>query len=636
MHGTVTPSTFYPGDLIIFSTGLLIAVLLLALTLRAARLPGTPLANIFFAACGVLWCAGGLAYAVLSATGLPRSSRLLLVAQAVQFSGAGAFPLPILAIWRQKRRALPVWILGCLSVSALVILLWSAPLAGLQPVPLRAVRHLTSVNAALLLMLGAATSLRRDTTPRAVYLPSLAMVLAVCGAALTTALSWHSPNDTIGAGFAAIGAHLALLVVLLAFLLFARFRFADLFLRHGVRILLAGIWAGILVVIVQVPDLWILAHRAPVPQAVHVGLIVVLTNIMLLSFAFVDDRLGRTLIRWLFRPPDYRAESRRLAHRLRHLDLEPEIRAAVEDAARRPLDLAGARLVPVEPPPASAWPAALLDAETVELGYAEVLIPVLSAGRVSHVLVISPGTARPGLVSHDLDYLRAIAALSGNRFDALRREREAVERQSREALLLQQVTEAELRALRAQINPHFLFNSLNTIADLVVRDPPRAEAMTLRLASVFRHVLAHSARPLTSIGEEMEFLRTYLYIEEARFGDRLQVRFDVDREIAAELIPSLILQPLVENALKHGLGPMPGPGHLWISAHPRASHLCLRVEDDGIGPASSPESRGLGLTNVSERLATLYQDRASVTLEPRPGRGTCVTVRIPREKAAES
>jgi two-component system LytT family sensor kinase len=217
---------------------------------------------------------------------------------------------------------------------------------------------------------------------------------------------------------------------------------------------------------------------------------------------------------------------------------------------------------------------------------------------------------------------------------ALRRAREAVERQSREALLLQQVTEAELRALRAQINPHFLFNSLNTIADLIVRDPSRAEAMTVRLAGVFRHVLAHAARPLTSIADEMEFLRTYLYIEEARFGDRLRVTFDVERAIAAEHIPSLILQPLVENALKHGLGPKPGPGHLWISAHSQGPQLRFRVEDDGIGPGTG-EPRGLGLTNVAERLATLYQDRAGVTLEPREGGGSRATVWIPRQEVAE-
>ncbi|HUE00820.1 MAG TPA: histidine kinase [Bryobacteraceae bacterium] len=114
-----------------------------------------------------------------------------------------------------------------------------------------------------------------------------------------------------------------------------------------------------------------------------------------------------------------------------------------------------------------------------------------------------------------------------------------------------QSREAELCALRAQINPHFLFNSLNTVADLIVRDPVRAETMTLRLASLFRHVLAHASRPLTTVRDEVDFVRTYLYIEEARFGDRLRVEISVAREAAADELPSLILQPLVENALKH-------------------------------------------------------------------------------------
>jgi two-component system LytT family sensor kinase len=162
--------------------------------------------------------------------------------------------------------------------------------------------------------------------------------------------------------------------------------------------------------------------------------------------------------------------------------------------------------------------------------------------------------------------------------------------------------------------------------------------MTLRLASVFRHVLAHSCRPLTSVREEIDFLRTYLYIEEARFGDRLHVEIDLAPEIAGELIPSLILQPLVENALKHGLGPKPGPGHLWISARADGERICLRVEDDGIGPRLDTDRSvpGLGLANIAERLDTLYHDRAAVRLEARDGGGSRVTVVIPRAAVVSS
>ncbi len=354
-----------------------------------------------------------------------------------------------------------------------------------------------------------------------------------------------------------------------------------------------------------------------------------LANTVLLSLTFFDEAISRRVLKWLFRAPDYRAETRQLGARLSVLEDESEIVAAVEDAARRPLDLAAARIVaPNELSPA-------MEGELVELE-TEVLVPVYSAGRISHVLHAEPGAARPALVSRDLNYLRAIAALGGNRLDALHRERESVERQSRESILLQQVTEAELRALRAQINPHFLFNSLNTIADLIVRDPARAETMTVRLAGVFRHVLAHSSRPLTTIRDEMDFLRTYLYIEEVRFGDRLQVEFYVAPEIAGARIPSLILQPLVENALKHGLGPKPGPGHLWIHAGADGEHIRLRVEDDGLGPRAGAGTPGLGLANIADRLRTLYRDAASITLEPRAGGGSRATVLIPRAQATSS
>jgi two-component system LytT family sensor kinase len=142
----------------------------------------------------------------------------------------------------------------------------------------------------------------------------------------------------------------------------------------------------------------------------------------------------------------------------------------------------------------------------------------------------------------------------------------------------------------------------------------------------------------------MEFLRTYLEIEGARFGDRLNVQFDVDPAAAAEPIPSLILQPVVENALKHGLAPKLGPGCLWISARIEGEQLCVKVEDDGIGaPWAAPrhngdqtlpvtrESRsGVGLKNIQERLDTFYRHRARFSLDRRDQGGTCVTFLLPR------
>ncbi len=672
LHVTFTTGASVAGDLIGYTTGLLIAVLLLILTLRAAKLPGTPLANIVFTLCALFWCAGGLAYTALLATGAPGENRSALLALAIQYSGAAAFPIPVLAVWRpyavrawQKTMARVLQLFAGFTAAAIAILLWSRALTDVALFPFDGVRHFIAYNATLLLVLGAVSLLRRQSTPRAVYLPSLAIAVTAGAASIAYAIVRNSRlSHALDLGFRVVGSHLVLLAAICTFFLFARFRFADVFIRYSVRILLAGAWASAIALAMHSSFLSHVASQARAPAAVHVFAIILVANALLLSFTFVDEQISRMANRLLFRPPDYRAHSRELGNRLGGLQLESEIAVAIEKAARDPLELSGARLIAIDGVPSPQRPAGILEGEIVELDYAdplrallplpnvEVLIPVTSAGRVTHLLLISPGPARPGLVTHDLNYLRAVAAQCGNRLDALGREREAIERQGRETLLLQQVTEAELRALRAQINPHFLFNSLNTIADLIVRDAPRAEAMTLRLASVFRHVLQHSSRSLTSIRDEIEFLRTYLYIEEVRFGDRLQVEIDVAPEVAGEPIPALLLQPLVENALKHGLGPKPGPGHLWITARADGDRVLVTVEDDGIGPRSAEaadppgwlaniadrrtESQHHGMANVAERLRTQYQDRASVKLEPREGGGVSVTVLIPRSEAAKT
>jgi two-component system, LytTR family, sensor kinase len=235
-----------------------------------------------------------------------------------------------------------------------------------------------------------------------------------------------------------------------------------------------------------------------------------------------------------------------------------------------------------------------------------------------------------------------VASQCGHRLDALYLQERMILAQSREAVLQQQVTEAELRALRSQVNPHFLFNSLNSITNLIVTNPEQAETMTLRLARVFRHVLANSARPLVSLDEEIDFLKTYLQIEEARFGSRLHVKFSVDPAVAMDPIPSLILQPIVENALKHGLGPKLDPGHLWITAEACGNQVRLQVEDDGVGPAigvvrlngSNEQSNGVGLENVAQRLRGLYGNEGRMTIEVRPAGGTRVTILLPRDSGA--
>ena len=639
MHGT--PGAYITGDLISHTTGLLITLVLLVLTLRAAKLPGTPTANIIFAVCGLLWSAGGLVRAVCLGSGMGQLRGVASVALSVQYTGAAAFPIAFLAIWRrfaiqgwQQKAARVLDILAIVSAAAIAFSFW------LHLFPNGILTTLPAYNAAVLLVAGPLVSLRRATTPRSVYLPSFAILWAVVATGILATIPVHSQTQWLAHTLAFAGGHLVLLVMVFAFLLFARFRYADLFIRFGVRILLASIWAFAIVLAAQSAFIWHVVNQMSSPAAVHVFLVLIVATGLLLSFTFVDDRITAFVSRMMFRAPDYREAARQFTNHVRDLHAEPEILAALEAAARVPLGLEAARVVVFDHLP---WPKGIADGEITEIDYrdplckllpvpnVEILAPITSEGRVHHVLVISPGRERPSLVTRHLNYLQTIAAQCGYRLDALRREEEAVERQSREALLQQQVIEAELRALRAQINPHFLFNCLNTIADLVVRNPAGAETMTLRLAEVFRHILDHSSRPLTSIRDEIEFLRTYLYIEEARFGDRLRVKIDVAPEVERAQIPSLILQPLVENALKHGLGPKPGPGHLTITVRADGDRLQMTVEDDGMGPGAHP-SQGLGLANIAERLQTLYQDRASVSLRRREAGGSIATVIIPRSK----
>ncbi len=211
--------------------------------------------------------------------------------------------------------------------------------------------------------------------------------------------------------------------------------------------------------------------------------------------------------------------------------------------------------------------------------------------------------------------------------------------QHRERELLEMAATAQLAALRAQINPHFLFNSLNSIAQLIHVDPDRAEACVERLAAMFRYVLRHGEKDFVPLADELEMARAYLDIERARFGDRLQVETHVDPPSLQHLIPNLILQPLVENAVKHGLSRKRGGGTVRIDAIVTDSCLQLIVGDDGLGMPEAALAcvyeRGIGLRNLRDRLERLYGPAHLPEITSEAGSGTEVRLRLPlRPQAA--
>jgi signal transduction histidine kinase len=213
--------------------------------------------------------------------------------------------------------------------------------------------------------------------------------------------------------------------------------------------------------------------------------------------------------------------------------------------------------------------------------------------------------------------------------------------QSRARELGELAATAQLAALRAQINPHFLFNSLNSIAQLIHSDPAKAEACVERLAEIFRYILNRAEQEFVPLSEELQMTRAYLDIERARFDERLRVESEVDPRALRQMIPNLLLQPLVENAVKHGLSRKVGPGTLRIDVRLDGDALTLVVGDDGLGmsPAVLADvwERGVGLRNLRARIERLYGPQHLPEIASTPGGGTRVRLRLPiREPGREA
>lgn len=200
------------------------------------------------------------------------------------------------------------------------------------------------------------------------------------------------------------------------------------------------------------------------------------------------------------------------------------------------------------------------------------------------------------------------------------------------AQLEARLIETELKALRQQMHPHFLFNTMNTIA-VLVREGRNAEAVSLlaRLSSLLRMSLDNTGVPEVTLQQELDFLAHYLEIQKARFSDRLNVTVKVEPQALAARIPNLLLQPIVENAILHGIAPKSEPGHVDVSARVDGDRLCLEVRDDGPGiPNGSVRAReGVGLANTRERLSKIYGSRTQLTLNSEPGQGVLVQIVLP-------
>lgn len=238
---------------------------------------------------------------------------------------------------------------------------------------------------------------------------------------------------------------------------------------------------------------------------------------------------------------------------------------------------------------------------------------------------------------HFLAYFAVLAITHAVDFLAWRHDQRIEEARlaARSARLETQLARTELQILRSQLDPHFLFNALHVISELVHADPARADRMVARLGDLLRMSAALARSSDVALRKELEFVNAYLEIQEARFGERLRVSRSVDAATLDAAVPSLVVQPLVENAIRHGTSRRAGTGHVEIVTRRVGASLVIEVLDDGPGlPAEQAPDEGIGIGHTRARLAQLYGTRGALELESRAEGGTTARIRLPFARAA--
>ena len=634
------------GQIYGFAIGTALATLLLVLVCRSGGEDRRP--RFLFAVCILIANCSGLAKNIALMLGFSHQSDLLQQIRSVGFSAAAMLPLSIMEIWRNNavskaRRKFGDALVyygaasGVLIASALIVGAWGPAHWSHTPALLlnRSIADLTFYNGLVLVVLGGVVLLPGTLGNT---LDRVAVTLMIAGLSLSSAsaildmyvsLPASLANLVEVAKFQSSG-----LVVIGALFYFSRFRAADIFAKQALRLVLGAALALVAAVVIfgSMASIGVTGASRRAASIVIAAAVVGCAMMLYGRLARWTDILVE---RRIFGKPDTRLAVREFRDRLGLLDSKSEVMTAMQTLVAGVL---GMKLEELSIQHATPY----LEEKK------DLSIPIPFQGDALQ-LVVSLTRNREILLSVELDFLQEIVLHAGRRLDELDREQERIESVRLEGRLSQQLAQAELRALRAQINPHFLFNSLNTIAALIVSEPEKAEMITMRLSSIFRYVLLHADRPLSSLDEEMGFLRTYLDIEQIRFGERLLVEFDVESSITQTAVPTLILQPLVENAIKHGVAPKVGKCRILVGAKRHGDSILLSVEDDGIGLFAkrrqgsrsllgAEPGAGVGLQNIRERLKTMYGGDAILSLVDIHSGGSRATLEIPiaEERDADS
>jgi two-component system, LytTR family, sensor kinase len=633
--GVQTP--FYLG------IGLILSAVLLVLTLRSQG--ENQVARVSFSLCALIYTLGRCLAEIALTSGQLPSSPFTLLAVNLMYCALAAWPVSILSLWAHgdyssKWR----WRVGRVILALAVlsaVLLGSAHVAGLLP-PVRYVQgiiapgeSLTTYNGLFFFWLGAAVFLPGRLRGRLSWISVAALLVGVLLLTLRAITKQFPDMPTWLRDFAVLAAPLSLFLVVAGGLLgFARFRFSDVFAQVGLRILL-----GALIGLASAFITYRLFGSPLEGQRLSAEL-ALLGSAGVMWIGVVGYARISTLSDWLvdlqiFRQADYHRELKRFRETISTESDPLRIFELAIELARSTLRINDATIHSGPNVNGSAMlPASSLLREN------RFAIPKGDDSE-AFSLLITLARGRETLFNAEIDFLRELCLAISRRFDGIDREKENIEHARREGELERQLLEAQYQSLRAQVNPHFLFNSLNSIAALIRTQPKGAEQMTVRLAKIFRHVLTHHDRPFSTVGEEISFLEAYLEIEKVRFGERLQVTFDIQASLTHVAVPTLILQPLVENSVKHGLAQKIGQNQLNIRVREQMGRLELSVEDNGVGVdvgqrAANQLSTGVGLRNVQERLQTIYCGQAEFSFESEPQVGSRARIVIPIPSLNES
>lgn len=402
-----------------------------------------------------------------------------------------------------------------------------------------------------------------------------------------------------------------------------RFAFADLFLKRALSLILLALTAFGLYVFVAEP----LLHYHETHDRNDAQAIALILALWIIT-ALIYPGLHKFAV-WLV--------DRIILRRANYETLRTELAQAVErqNSAEAVLTEFCEYLKPALTARAAAWSETAqtetnLPQVTLMNDEADIYIPVTESP--FYKITLRNFAGGRNLLSDEIGMLEAAALLTARRIDVLRVTNERHSQELREREFSRLATEAQLSALRAQINPHFLFNALTTIGYLIQAAPDKALETLMQLTALLRGIL-RSTGEFSTLDDELKIIESYLEIEHARFEERLTVKIDVSPELRRLKIPSLILQPLVENAVKHGISNAKRGGEVKISAAIDGKNLTIEVTDTGagIGAEKLAESRkkGVGLNNIEQRLQSHFGSSARLAIESEIGAGTSSKITFP-------